>query len=75
MSYIKQPFVWSHDQELDRLELGDRPARYMKGENLLPRERRATLLAGRAHRAIEPELVRRRRERTKRLWNGELVAR
>lgn len=75
MSYVKQPFVWSHDQELDRLELGERPARYIKGENLLPRSRRARLIAGRAHGAIEPALVQERRERSLRVWRSAGLAR
>lgn len=74
MSYVKQPFVWTHDQELDLLELGREPARHLKGENLLPREKRARLIAGRAHRAIEPGMVRERHERSATIWRQrELV--
>ncbi len=61
MSFIPQPFVWTHEQEIDLIELGERPARMLKGENRGSTETRARLLAGRAHRGLEPLLVERRR--------------
>lgn len=67
MSFIPQPFVWTHEQEMDLIELGERPARMLKGENRGSAETRARLLAGRAHRGLEPLLVERRR-RASRLW-------
>lgn len=41
---------YTHEQELDRLELGDRPARCLKGENATPERDR--IVAGRAHRVV-----------------------
>lgn len=68
MAFIAQPYVASHDQELDLIELGLAPARCLKGENPNPLDsrgddpdRRARLIAGRVHRGLEPVLVERRR--------------
>lgn len=57
MGYVKQPFFWTHGQELDLIELRHQPARLMKGENGGDTSKRARLIAGRAKRGLEHLLV------------------
>lgn len=68
MGYVKQPFFWTHNQELDLVELGHQPARLLKGENRGPASKRARLIAGRARRGLEPLLVERRHMRSRSVW-------
>jgi hypothetical protein len=63
--YFKTSFDWTHAQELDFIELGESPARCLKGEN--PQQNgqrikddptlRSRLVAGRALRALQARRV------------------
>lgn len=68
--YVKQPFHWSHYQELDLLELGLEPARHIKGENdrHWTTETRERLIAGRAKRALERALREKRERESAAIW-------
>lgn len=69
--YVKQRFHWTHEQELDRLELGPAPARCLKGENDLESDdhKRARLIAGRAKEGLaEARRLKRAQEGNPELW-------
>lgn len=63
---------YTHAQELDRIELGEQPARCLKGENGYPSPERERLVAGRAYKAHEPLRLRLRHEAFARQWGTHL---
>lgn len=64
MTFIPTHVGWTHEQELDLIELGEKPAKCLKGENHAPD--RARLVAGRAYRA--QKLSERMRRLSRRPW-------